>query len=483
MSYRNYIGGHWVESDDGATLVVRDPADDTVVGEVPLCGAAETRRAIAAAAASLPGLQATEPATRAERVSVLSRLMDERRVELAALLTREQGKPLAESEGEVDYARSYLDTAVLEFRRMRRERSLDAEETGKDVFVEAAPVGVVGVITPWNFPLAMLAKKLGPAGCLGCPMVVKPAEDTPLTTLLLAELAEQAGFPPGAFNVVTGSPEAIGGELMSDPRVRLVSFTGSTETGRLLVRAADRTLTRLLLELGGHAPFILTESASIEAALDGLVTAKFRNGGQTCVCPNRILVPESLHDRFVDGLAARLDRLVVGRGDRPGVDLGPLVNDAAIAGVEAQVRDAVGKGARVVRGGERLALPGLADRFFAPTLLDGCTSEMDCFRIETFGPVCPVRTYRSLEEAIVIANELPAGLAAYVWTGDREEGVALARRLECGIVGINDPSPVTAFTPFGGVKQSGWGHEGGAAVLGEYAPPKTYSLGRFQGDP
>ncbi|MED5508376.1 MAG: aldehyde dehydrogenase family protein, partial [Planctomycetota bacterium] len=237
MSYRNYIGGHWVESDDGATLVVRDPADDTVVGEVPLCGAAETRRAIAAAAASLPGLQATEPATRAERVSVLSRLMDERRVELAALLTREQGKPLAESEGEIDYARSYLDTAVLEFRRMRRERSLDAEETGKDVFVEAAPVGVVGVITPWNFPLAMLTKKLGPAGCLGCPMVVKPAEDTPLTTLLLAELAEQAGFPPGAFNVVTGSPEAIGGELMSDPRVRLVSFTGSTETGRLLVRA------------------------------------------------------------------------------------------------------------------------------------------------------------------------------------------------------------------------------------------------------
>ena len=477
MAYRNFIDGAWVDSSSGRTFEVRNPADDSVVGEVPDGGASEASSAIAAAGAAGPGFRTQRPSDRARLLRELSKLMGARRDELARLLTAEQGKPLAESNGEIDYARSYLDGAAREVDRFAFERHLDPAETGKRVIVRSTPIGVVGVITPWNFPLAMLAKKIGPAFAQGCPLVVKPAEDTPLTTLSLAKLCEEVGVPRGVFNVVTGDPQAIGGELMANPGVRLVSFTGSTATGRILLDAAGKNFTRLLLELGGHAPFIVMEGANLEDAVAGLVASKFRNGGQTCVCPNRILVPEALEDRFVALLQSRMEHLVCGRGDQPGVDLGPLINDRAIASVESQVEDALNRGATPVLGGHRLRLDGLADRFYAPTLLTNCTSEMDCFQTETFGPVCPVRTYRSVDEAVEVANELPCGLAAYVWSGADEDAMALADRLECGIVGINDAAPVTASTPFGGVRESGWGHEGGEVVLHEYGPPKTYSIG------
>lgn len=477
MAYRNFIDGEWVDSQSGETFAVRNPADDSLVGEVPHCGASEASQAIRAASAAWSGFRNQRLSDRIHLLRRLSKLMAVRRDELASLLTAEQGKPLSESEGEIEYARSYLDGAAREVDRCTLEHQLDPAETGKRVIVRSTSIGVVGVITPWNFPLAMLAKKIGPAFAQGCPLVVKPAEDTPLTTLLLAKISEEAGVPRGVFNVITGDPQAIGGELMANPAVRMVSFTGSTATGRILLEGARQNFTRLLLELGGHAPFIVMEDANLEEAVSGLIASKFRNGGQTCVCPNRILVPEAIEDRFLTLLQARMEQLVCGRGDLSGVDLGPLINDRAIESVEAQVEDALNRGATRVMGGHRLPLAGLSDRFYAPTLLTGCTSEMDCFQSETFGPVCPVRSYRSVDEVVEVANELPCGLAAYVWCGETDRGMALAERLECGIVGINDAAPVTASTPFGGIRESGWGHEGGEVVLHEYAPPKTYSIG------
>ncbi|MAJ46003.1 MAG: hypothetical protein CBC35_01730 [Planctomycetes bacterium TMED75] len=477
MAYRNFIDGDWVDSDSGRTFAVLNPADNALVGEVPDCGASEASRAIKAAAAARLGFQQLERSDRTHLLRELSEQMHVRRLELSDLLTAEQGKPRAESEGEIAYARSYLDGAAREADQLPLEQPLDPAETGKNVIVRPTSMGVVGIITPWNFPLAMLAKKIGPAFAQGCPVVVKPAEDTPLTTLLLARLCEEVGIPRGVFNVVTGDPSLIGAEFMSNRDVRMVSFTGSTATGRILIDGASRNFTRLLLELGGHAPFIVTEDADLDDAVSGLIASKFRNNGQTCVCPNRILVPEAFEKRFVALLEAGMRQLVCGRGDRAGVDLGPLINDRAIESVEAQVEDALSRGATRVLGGHRLKFEGLADRFYAPTLLTGCTSQMDCFKTETFGPVCPVRSYRSIDEAVEIANELPCGLAGYVWCGDTERGLSLAQRLECGIVGINDAAPVTASTPFGGVRESGWGQEGGEVVLHEYAPTRTYSIG------
>ena len=477
MAYRNFLGGDWIGSDSGATFEVRDPATDDLIGVVPSCGADEVQRAVEAAGRACVGMRSLGTGGRIELLRAISDRMVARREELSALLTREQGKPLAESRGEIEYARSYLEAAAVEAERFAAEEVLDPGRTGKEVLVRPTSIGVVGVITPWNFPVAMLTKKLGPAFALGSALVVKPAEDTPLTTLLFAELCEEAGVPAGALNVLTGEPAVIGAALMADPDVRMLSFTGSTATGRKLVEGARTNLTRLLLELGGHAPFIMLPDADLDSALDGLMIAKFRNAGQTCVCPNRILVPDALHDAFVEGLRERMERLVVGRGDDPEVTIGPLINDRAIATVESHVRDAIDRGATLVLGGRRLEFPGLSDRFYAPTLLTDCTSAMRCFNEETFGPVCPIRRYAALDEAISISNELPCGLASYVWCSDREEGLAVAERLETGIVGINDPAPVTCWTPFGGMRQSGWGHEGGEAALHEYAPPKTYSIG------
>ncbi len=406
----------------------------------------------------------------------ISALMAERIDDLAELLTREQGKPILESRGEVEYARSYLDGAAFELERQPRETVVDPELTGKNIVIRPTSLGVAALITPWNFPYAMLTKKLGPAFAMGCPVVVKPSEETPLSTLAFARLCVDAGVPDGFLNVVTGDPLPIASSFFDSPDVRIVSFTGSTATGRALVTASSRRLPRLALELGGHAPFIVLEDADIESAVSGLMVSKFRNGGQTCVSPNRIMIHRSHQSEFVERLADRMGALVAGRGLEPGTTLGPMINDAAVEKIEKHVEDALRHGAELFMGGERVHVDGLASRFYEPTILLDCTSEMLCFNEETFGPVCPIMFFDDVEDAIRIANELPYGLASYVWGSDSVQALGVAERLHTGIVGINDPAPVTCWTPFGGRKQSGWGIEGGAGALDEYAPPKTYSI-------
>ncbi|MBB47459.1 MAG: succinate-semialdehyde dehydrogenase (NADP(+)) [Phycisphaerae bacterium] len=476
MQTRNLIDGQWVDADSGATMPVFDPADDSLIAEVPKCGLEEASRSVAAAARRFDGFQSTTPGERVALLRDISRIMADRRDPLAELLTREQGKPLFESRGEVDYARSYLDGAAHELERRSLETRLDPALTGKSVLVHSAPLGVAAIITPWNFPYAMLTKKLGPAFATGCPVVAKPSEETPLSALALAEICVEAGLPSGCFSVVTGDPVPIGEAFFDSQDVRLLSFTGSTATGRKLVRSSSSRLTRLALELGGHAPFIVLEDADIDSAVEGLMISKFRNSGQTCVSPNRIMGHHSLHDPLVSRLAERMKTLVSGRGLDPATNLGPMINDAGIRKVQSHVEDALSRGARLLMGGELRHVEGLSSRFYAPTILLDATPEMLCFQEETFGPVCPIMSFEDVGEAIQIANELPYGLASYVWSSDADRAMFVASRLHTGIVGINDPSPVTSWTPFGGRKQSGWGIEGGAAALDEYAPPKTYSI-------
>ena len=476
MQTRNLIDGRWTDADDGSTLPVLDPADDSLIAEVPACGRDEAIRAVAAAARAFTLFQDMPAVERVSLLTAISSLMSERRNALAELLTREQGKPLSESLGEVDYARSYLDGAAFELERQSEETMLDKGLTGKTVLVRPTPLGVAALITPWNFPYAMLTKKIGPAFAMGCPVVVKPSEETPLTALAFAELCVEAGVPSGVLNVVTGEPTAVGSAFFESSDVRIVSFTGSTATGRKLVEASSRQLPRLALELGGHAPFIVLEDADLESAVSGLMISKFRNGGQTCVSPNRIMVHRSLHDGFMARLSERMSALVPGRGLDPETTLGPMINDAGIRKVQDHVADAVARGARLVLGGELIEVPGLARRFHAPTILLDATPDMACFQEETFGPVCPIMAFDDVEDAITIANGLPYGLASYVWSSRSARALDVAERLHTGIVGINDPAPVTSWTPFGGRKQSGWGIEGGAAALDEYAPPKTYSM-------
>ncbi|MCH2144373.1 MAG: NAD-dependent succinate-semialdehyde dehydrogenase [Phycisphaerales bacterium] len=477
MQNLNLIAGSWCPADSGGTFPVLDPADDGLVAEVPECGIAETRRAIEAAHAAHPPFLARPAAERVDMLRRLSALMDDRVDELASILTSEQGKPLAEARGEIAYARSYLDGAAWEAERMAMVEELDPERTGKAILVRRAAVGATAAITPWNFPIAMLTKKVGPAFAMGCTMVLKPAEHTPLSALAFGELCIEAGVPDGVMNIVTGSPEVIGEELMGNPLIRKVSFTGSTEVGRILVRGASRNLPRLALELGGHAPFIVLEDADVELAVAGAMSCKFRNAGQACISANRFLVHEAVHDRFVERLVEAAGRLVVGRGTDDGVDIGPVIDDASMAKIDRHVRDALDRGARCELGGGHVHIDGLTDRFHEPTVLTGCTPEMLCFREETFGPVCPVMAFSEIEEAIRIANDSPFGLAGYLWTSDRDAAIRLAPRLEVGVVGINDPSPVTTYTPFGGMKQSGWGREGGRAGLEEYVPLQTISIG------
>ena len=477
MQTQNLVDGEWRPSKSGATFPVLDPADDSLVARVPDCGADETREAIAAAEAAHPRFLEQPLRERTALLRRISARMAADRDRLAELLTAEQGKPLAEARGEVDYARSFLDVAADEAERMPLVEELDALVTGKEILIHPTAVGVTAAITPWNFPIAMLAKKVGPAFAMGCSMVLKPAEETPLSALAFGAICMEEGLLPGALNIITGEPAAIGGEMLDNPSVRKVSFTGSTEVGRLLVRASARNLTRLALELGGHAPFIVTASADIDAAVAGAMACKFRNGGQACISANRFLIHSEVHEEFVEKLARAVGTIVAGRGTDPGVTQGPLIDDAAMRKIDEHVSDALEHGARCVVGGEHLTIEGLTDRFYAPTILDGCTPEMLCFREETFGPVCPIHVFERLEDAIRIANDTPYGLAAYLWDGEHDHAVAVARRLEAGVVGVNDPSPVTAHTPFGGVKQSGWGREGGRAGLEEYVPLQTISIG------
>ena len=468
-----YIGGEWMAADDGGTIEVTDPATHEVVGHVPDMGAGETRRAIGEAAAAMGEWSAR---TAKERALVLRRwhdLMMERQEPLARLLTREQGKSIAEARGEIAYAASFLEWFAEEGKRVYGN-VIPPHASDRRLIVLKQPVGVVAAITPWNFPSAMITRKVGPALAAGCSVVLKPASETPFSALALAVLAEEAGVPKGVFNVVTGDARTIGAELTSNPAVRKLSFTGSTEVGRLLMRQCADTVKKLSLELGGNAPFIVFDDADLDAAVEGALLSKFRNSGQTCVCSNRIYAQAGIYDAFASKLAAAVDKLKVGNGLDDGTQLGPLINDAAVAKVEEHIADAVGKGARLISGGKRHALGGT---FFEPTILAGVTQHMLVAREETFGPLAPLIRFETEAEAIAMANDTEFGLAGYFYSRDIGRVWRVAEALECGIVGINTGLISTEVAPFGGVKQSGVGREGSRYGIEDYLEVKYLCLG------
>ena len=463
----------WCDADAAATLAVDDPATRRVLGHVPRMGAAETRRAIDAAAVALPAWSA-RPAR--ERALVLRRwyeLIVEHEDELARLMTAEQGKPLAEARGEVRYAASFVEWFGEEAKRTYGD-AIPTTAADRRLLVIRQPVGVCAAITPWNFPAAMITRKIAPALAAGCTVVVKPAEQTPFTALALAVLAERAGFPAGVINVVTGDPVAIGGELTANPVVRKLSFTGSTEVGRLLMAQCAPTIKKLSLELGGNAPFIVFDDADVEAAVEGAIASKYRNAGQTCVCANRLLVQSGIYERFAARLAEAVQGLKVGAGAEPGVAIGPLIDDAAVEKVESHVADALAGGAQLLAGGRRHALGG---GFFEPTVLAGVTPAMRIAREETFGPVAPLFRFDTEEEAVRMANATEFGLAAYFYTRDVGRVFRVGEALEYGMVGINAGLIASEVTPFGGVKQSGLGREGSRYGIDEYLEMKLLCIG------
>ena len=461
---RAYIDGAWVAGDEGRTLPVTDPATGEVIGQVPNLGTAETRWAIAAAEAAWPAWRALTAADRGQRLRRWQGLMLEHQEDLAQLMTAEQGKPLAEARGEIAYAASFLDWFAEEGRRVYGD-IIPPHQADKRILVLKQPIGVCAAITPWNFPAAMLTRKVGAALAAGCTMVARPASETPFSALALAVLAERAGIPPGVFNVVTGDSGPIGAELTGNPVVRKLSFTGSTAVGKLLMRQCADTLKKLSLELGGNAPFIVFDDADLEAAVEGAIQSKYRNTGQTCVCANRFLLQDGIYAAFAARLAERAGELKVGPGREPGVVQGPLINEAAVKKVEAHIADALTKGASLLTGGARHALGGT---FFQPTVLADLAPEMLIAREETFGPVAPLFRFTTEAEAIALANATEFGLAAYFYTRDLARAWRVSEALEYGMVGVNSGLVSTAIAPFGGVKQSGLGREGSRYGIEEY---------------
>ncbi len=468
-----YVDGQWIQADSGGTLGVDNPATGEIIGRIPKLSGDETRRAIEAANRAFP---AWSRKTAKERAAALRRwfdLMMASQEDLARLMTLEQGKPLAESRGEVAYAAAFLEWFGEEAKRVYGD-TIPQHQADKRIVVIKQPIGVVACITPWNFPLAMITRKAGPAIAAGCTVVLKPAKQTPFSALALAELSERAGVPKGVFNVVTGPAREIGGELTSNPLVRKLSFTGSTEVGKLLMAQCAGTVKKLSLELGGNAPFIVFDDADLDAAVEGAVASKYRNTGQTCVCTNRLLVQESVYDAFAAKLAAAVKALKPAPGFEPGATQGPLIDDAAVEKVESHVRDAQAKGARVLVGGHRHALGG---RFFEPTILTDVTPSMAIAREETFGPVAPLFRFRTEAEAISLANDTEYGLAAYFYGRDVARIWHVAEALEYGIVGINTGMISTEVAPFGGVKQSGLGREGSKYGIEEFVEIKYLCFG------
>lgn len=467
-----YIDGQWQGAASGETFEVRNPATGGLVGTVPAMGAAETRQAIDAANAAWP---AWRKKTAKERAAILRKwhdLMMEHADDLALILTTEQGKSLAEAKGEIGYAASFLEWFAEEGKRVYGD-TIPTPASDKRIVVTKEPVGVCAAITPWNFPSAMITRKVGPALAAGCPIVVKPAEATPLSALAMAMLAERAGVPAGVFSVVTGNPKAIGGELTSNPVVRKLSFTGSTAVGRLLMAQCAPTVKKVSLELGGNAPFIVFDDADLDAAVQGAIASKYRNSGQTCVCTNRFYVHERVYDAFAQKLAAAVGQLKVGRGTEPGVTQGPLINEAAVLKVEAHIEDALAKGAHVAAGGKRHAL---GHGFFEPTVLTGVTPAMKVAKEETFGPVAPLFKFSSDEDVIRMANDTEFGLAAYFYSRDIGRVWRVAEALEYGMVGVNTGLISNEVAPFGGVKQSGLGREGSHYGIDDYVVIKYLCL-------
>jgi succinate-semialdehyde dehydrogenase/glutarate-semialdehyde dehydrogenase len=467
-----FIGGRWLPA-SGASIAVDDPATGEVIGRVPQLGRPETRDAIGAAASAFPAWRAM---TAKERAVILRRwfdLMMANQEDLARILTLEQGKPLVESRGEVAYGASFVEWFAEEAKRAYGD-TIPSHARDKRLVVIKEPVGVVGCITPWNFPVAMITRKVGPALAAGCTVVVKPASQTPFSALALAVLGERAGIPSGVLNVVTGSATEIGGELTSNPAVRKISFTGSTQVGKILMAQCAGTVKKVSLELGGNAPFIVFEDADLNAAVQGAIVSKYRNTGQTCVCANRFLVQTSVYDDFAERLAQAVDRLVVGPGFQDGVTQGPLIDQAAVEKVESHVRDALSKGAAVLRGGRRQKDGSL---FFQPTVLTGVTPAMDVAREETFGPVAPLFRFETEAQAIELANRTEFGLAAYFYGRDIGRVWRVAEALEYGIVGVNTGAISTEVAPFGGMKESGIGREGSKYGIEEFLEVKYLCLG------
>ncbi|WP_439595952.1 NADP-dependent succinate-semialdehyde dehydrogenase [Falsiroseomonas sp.] len=469
----NCIGGKWVQADGGKTIAVRNPATGEVIGEVPALGAAETRRAIEAAHAALAGWRAMLAKDRAAILRKLNDLMLANTDDLAAIMTAEQGKPLAESKGEIAYAASFIEWFAEEGKRIYGD-TIPQNAKGRRILVLKEPIGVFAAITPWNFPAAMITRKAGPGWAAGCTGVIRPASQTPFSALALAVLAERAGMPPGVCNVITGPAGETGGELTSNPLVRKLSFTGSTEVGRKLLAQCAPTIKKTSMELGGNAPFIVFDDADLDAAVQGTIASKYRNTGQTCVCANRILVQDGVYDAFTQKLKAAVEALKVGNGMEPGVTQGPLINADAVAKVEEHIADATAKGASIVTGGKRHERGG---NFFQPTILADVPPGAMVFREETFGPVAPLFRFKTEEEAVALANDSEFGLAAYFYSRDIGRIFRVAEAIEAGIIGINEGIISTEVAPFGGVKQSGLGREGSKYGIEDYLEIKYLALG------
>jgi succinate-semialdehyde dehydrogenase/glutarate-semialdehyde dehydrogenase len=468
-----YIDGAWADADSGETIEVTNPATGEVLGTIPKLGAKETRRAIEAAERAWPAWRAK---TAKERAAILRRwfdLMMANQEDLAVLMTLEQGKPLAESRGEIAYGAGFVEWFAEEAKRVYGD-TIPQHQTDKRIVVIKQPIGVVAAITPWNFPNAMITRKCAPALAAGCPVVIKPATYTPYSALALAELGERAGIPAGIVNIVTGGAREIGGELTGNPIVRKLSFTGSTEIGKLLMEQCAGTVKKTSMELGGNAPFLVFDDADLDAAVEGAMMSKFRNTGQTCVCANRILVQDRVYDAFAAKLAEAVKGLKVGFGLEEGVTQGPLIDVAALEKVEEHVSDATDKGAKVAVGGARHERGGT---FYQPTVLTGVTTDMKVTREETFGPVAPLFRFKTEEEAIQMANDTPFGLAAYFYARDLGRVWRVGEGLETGIVGINTGLISTEVAPFGGVKESGVGREGSHYGIDEFLEVKYLCMG------
>ena len=468
-----FIDGAWCDADDGQTIAVTNPANGDTIASVPHMGAAEARRAIEAASAAWPAWRKKTARERAAILRTWSDLMLENADDLALLMTLEQGKPLAEAKGEVAYAAAFLEWFGEEAKRIAGE-TLASPWPNSRVVVTREPIGVCAAITPWNFPAAMITRKVGPALAAGCPIVLKPAELTPLSALALAVLAERAGVPKGVFSVVIGDAKAIGGEMTGNPLVRKLSFTGSTAVGRLLMEQSAPTIKKLSLELGGNASFIVFDDADIDAAVEGAIASKYRNAGQTCVCANRLYVQDGVYDEFARKLALAVGKLKVGDGREEGVTQGPLIEEKAVRKVEEHIADALGKGARLAAGGKRHAL---GHSFFEPTILLEVTSDMLVAREETFGPLAPLFRFKTEEEVIALANDTEFGLASYFYARDIGRVWRVAEAIETGMVGVNTGIISTEVAPFGGVKQSGLGREGSVHGMDDYLVMKYICMG------
>jgi succinate-semialdehyde dehydrogenase / glutarate-semialdehyde dehydrogenase len=473
LRQQSYIDGKWVDADSRGTLDVINPATREKIGTVPKMGAAETRRAIEAASAALP---AWARKTAKERAAILRRwydLMLTHQDDLATIMTAEQGKPLAESKGEIVYSASFIEWFGEEGKRIYGD-VIPGHQADKRILVLRQPVGVVAAITPWNFPSAMIARKVAPALAAGCTFVCKPATQTPYSAFAMAELAARAGVPAGVVSILTGSSTEIGGEMTSNPLVRKLTFTGSTEVGKTLTRQCAGTLKKVSMELGGNAPFIVFDDADLDAAVAGAIASKYRNTGQTCVCANRILVQAGVYDAFTKKLVDAVTKLRVGDGLEGATDQGPLIDTKALSKVEEHISDAVSKGAKVALGGKRHALGGT---FFEPTILTGVTTQMAVAREETFGPVAPLFRFETEADAIRMANDTEFGLAAYFYTRDLSRSWRVSEALEYGIVGLNTGLISTEVAPFGGVKESGFGREGSKYGILDYTELKYVCTG------